>query len=34
VAFAETSPTGKRFEVAVRDRRIVRHNLKPYAVVF
>jgi hypothetical protein len=34
VTFTETSSTGKRFEVVVRDGRIVRQNLKPYAVVF
>jgi len=34
VTFSETSSTGRRFEVVVRDGRIVRQNLKPYAVVF
>jgi DNA-directed RNA polymerase specialized sigma24 family protein len=30
----ETSPTGKRFEIVVKHRRIVRQILKPYALVF
>jgi len=34
VTFWVTSPTGRRFEVVVRHRRIVRQNLKPYAFVF
>jgi hypothetical protein len=34
VTFWESSPTGKRFEVVVRHRRIVRQNLKPSALVF
>jgi hypothetical protein len=34
VALTETSSTGKRFEVVVRGGRIIRENLKPYAVVF
>ena len=34
VIFTETSSTGRRFEVVVRDGRIARENLKPYAVVY
>lgn len=32
--FSEQSPTGKTFIVAIRDGRIVKQNLKPYAFVF
>lgn len=32
--FAETSPTGRRFVVVVRNGRIRSQNLKPYAFVF
>ena len=34
VTFTETSSTGKRFEVVVRDGRIAGQNLNPYAVVY
>lgn len=34
VTFVERSPTGRRFVVEVRSRRIVRKNLEPYAFVF
>jgi len=34
VTFVERSPTGRRFFVEIRDSRIVRKNLKPYAFVF
>lgn len=32
--FSETSPTGRRFQVTVRNGRIDGQNLKPYAFVF
>ena len=34
VTFVERSPTGRRFFVEIRDRRIVHKNVKPYAFVF
>ena len=34
VTFVERSPTGRRFFVEIRHRRIVHKNLKPYAFVF
>jgi hypothetical protein len=34
VTFVERSPTGRRFFVEVRDKKIVRKNVKPYAFVF
>jgi hypothetical protein len=34
VTFVERSPTGRRFFVEVRRGRIVRANVKPYALVF
>ena len=34
VTFVKRSPTGRRFFVEVRRGRIVRANVKPYALVF
>jgi hypothetical protein len=34
VVFVEQSPSGRRFVVEIRHRRIARQNLKPYAFVF
>jgi len=34
VTFVERSPTGRRFYVEIRHRRIVHKNVKPYAFVF
>ena len=32
--FSETSPTGRQFQVTIRNGRIARQNLKPYGFVF